>query len=126
MKKKRFIFAIILLLIAVCSNGMLSGVLALISTGGHSFTESFWKLFSICFFAFGGGFVVAAILMLATQIPEDKTISYGSGFYYGTLVCACLLNDYFISDAFYVVIIVSAVISGLATHIIWIRNNKNS
>lgn len=124
--KKRFKFAVILLFVAVCFNGLLAGMLAFISAGDVPFTESFWRLFSVCFFAFGGGFVVAVVLLLITKIPEDKTLSYVSGFYYGTLVCAFLLSDYFISDAFNVMVIVSAVISGLATHNIWMRNYRNS
>ena len=124
--KKRIISAAVLLLIALCVNAMLAGLLALISTCDYSFIDGFCRLFSICFFAFGGGFVAAAILMLLTKIPEDKTISYGSGFYYGTLACAFVLNDYFHLDAVEVLIIVSVIISGLVTYIVWLRNNKDS
>ena len=55
--KKRIISAAVLLLIALCVNAMLAGLLALISTGDYSFIDGFCRLFSICFFAFGGGFV---------------------------------------------------------------------
>jgi len=65
---------------------LLGGVLSLLR---GNFIESCKAMFLI-FFAFP---CVAAILLLSTKIPEDWTLGFGAGLYYGTLVVSALLGE---------------------------------
>lgn len=122
MKKERIKSAMLAFAIAIGLNAAVALVFALISINTQPFIDGFIRIFISCFILFGGGFVVGGVLILASNIPEDSAITYGNGFYYGTLAIAFVLTFYFHVEPIDIVLLVSAVISGLLSCIVWLKH----
>lgn len=126
-KRSRFRLAMFGILISVAVNALLAVMFAGISAAsGDSFANVFSRAFPLCYGLFGGSFVISAFLLLATNIPENATNSYGAGFYYGIFACWGVLVEVFNMEDFELAVLLSAVIVGLICYIFWLKNKQKT
>lgn len=125
MKNKRITSAILMVAIAVTVNAVLACIMALISSSpDKAFVEVFRNAFMLCFALFGGSFVAAAVLILATRMAEDHALMYGAGFYYGAFLFAYILIDCFYMEDSQLALLLSSIISALCCYIFWLKRKK--
>jgi hypothetical protein len=87
---------------------------------------SFSFLFSGCFFYFGAGGVVGAILYAIIPLPDDYAFGFGYGLYYGALVSASVIKKLWGSVPDDAAIAIGFIIAALVCYILWLKVYKDS
>lgn len=84
----------------------------------------FWSTAQYIFFLFCGSGVVAALLLILTNINEDLSFGFGAGLYYGTIAIAyCSIKlGWHIPD--WDRLILSFVMAALICYIVWLEKFK--
>lgn len=113
--KNRYGFAAVIVLISIVCTILFAGLLALVSRD----IAGFIPLCKISFFLFFAPIDVGAILMVLTKIPEQWTVGFGCGIYYGSWVIARIIENFDLGSTFNGRLSLGIIICSLICYIVY-------
>ena len=118
--KSRYKWALYFVCISICISALFGLIFALVL---GDLSGKFLEASKICFLWFFAWAFVSAMLLLFTKIPEELSMGFGAGIYYGTAVSAYMIR-YFFEVQLKASYGIGFIITILVCYIVWLKNFK--